>query len=79
VQGFFGPSVPDYESYNPYNGASSGTDFVRNHQAAAIDFATIHGAQLFSPPAIHIHSLTPLPCLCSPARSVSGPVAALRV
>jgi mannan endo-1,4-beta-mannosidase len=43
VEGFYGPSSPDRVVYNPNSFAQQvGTDFVRNHQALGIDFASVH-------------------------------------
>ncbi|KAI3831173.1 hypothetical protein MKW92_047311 [Papaver armeniacum] len=43
VEGFYGPSTPDRVQLNPNNFAQQvGTDFIRNHQALGIDFASVH-------------------------------------
>lgn len=43
MEGFYGPSSPDRIESNPYNCAhQEGTDFIHHHQAAGIDFASIH-------------------------------------
>jgi mannan endo-1,4-beta-mannosidase len=42
-EGFFGPSTPLYLYANPGPWAQlEGVDFVRNHRAPGIDFASIH-------------------------------------
>ncbi|KAI0531344.1 hypothetical protein KFK09_000897 [Dendrobium nobile] len=43
LEGFYGNSTPDRLKFNPdsYSG-QVGTDFIRNHQAMGIDFATTH-------------------------------------
>lgn len=43
MEGFYGPCSPDRVKFNPYSCAhQEGTDFIRHHQAAGIDFASIH-------------------------------------
>ncbi|GLJ36376.1 hypothetical protein SUGI_0730210 [Cryptomeria japonica] len=43
TEGFYGPCSPAKLQFNPYNCAhQEGTDYIRNHQAAGIDFASIH-------------------------------------
>ncbi|KAK8959784.1 Mannan endo-1,4-beta-mannosidase 6 [Platanthera guangdongensis] len=43
VEGFYGPSTPNRQQFNPNTlSAQVGTDFIRNHQALGIDFATVH-------------------------------------
>jgi mannan endo-1,4-beta-mannosidase len=43
MEGFYGPSVADRLKFNPYSSAQKeGTDFIRNHQALGIDFASVH-------------------------------------
>lgn len=43
VEGFYGPSSPDRAIFNPNSFAQQvGTDFIRNHQALGIDFASVH-------------------------------------
>ncbi|XP_026457168.1 mannan endo-1,4-beta-mannosidase 6-like [Papaver somniferum] len=43
VEGFYGPSTPDRVQLNPNKVAQQvGTDFIRNHQALGIDFASVH-------------------------------------
>lgn len=43
VEGFYGPSSPDRLQFNPNTYAQQvGTDFIRNHQALGIDFASVH-------------------------------------
>ncbi|KAL8167272.1 hypothetical protein V2J09_008771 [Rumex salicifolius] len=42
-EGFYGPSTPDKASFNPNSYATQvGTDFIRNHQALGVDFASAH-------------------------------------
>ncbi|XP_031498989.1 mannan endo-1,4-beta-mannosidase 6-like isoform X2 [Nymphaea colorata] len=42
-EGFYGPSSPDKVQFNPNTFAQQiGTDFLRNHKAFAIDFASAH-------------------------------------
>uniref|UniRef100_A0A0D9XNF9 mannan endo-1,4-beta-mannosidase n=1 Tax=Leersia perrieri TaxID=77586 RepID=A0A0D9XNF9_9ORYZ len=43
TEGFYAPSAPELLPVNPdeYSG-NAGTDFIRNHQAAGIDLASIH-------------------------------------
>lgn len=42
-EGFYGPSSPDRQRFNPNSFAEqAGTDFVRNHRALGIDFASAH-------------------------------------
>ncbi|KAK9723746.1 hypothetical protein RND81_05G022600 [Saponaria officinalis] len=42
-EGFYGPSTPDRVQFNPNSYATQvGTDFVRNHQAVGVDFASVH-------------------------------------
>ncbi|KAH9318571.1 hypothetical protein KI387_020340 [Taxus chinensis] len=43
VEGFYGPSKPARLQFNPNTYAQQvGTDFIRNHQALGIDFASVH-------------------------------------
>ncbi|KAG9443266.1 hypothetical protein H6P81_014606 [Aristolochia fimbriata] len=43
VEGFYGPSTPNRVQFNPNTLAQQvGTDFVRNHQALGVDFASAH-------------------------------------
>ncbi|GLT41725.1 hypothetical protein SLA2020_157680 [Shorea laevis] len=43
VEGFYGPSAPKRAQYNPNSYAIQvGTDFIRNHQALGVDFASVH-------------------------------------
>lgn len=43
MEGFYGPCSPDRINSNPYICAhQEGTDFIRHHQVAGIDFASIH-------------------------------------
>uniref|UniRef100_A0A0D6R9C9 mannan endo-1,4-beta-mannosidase n=1 Tax=Araucaria cunninghamii TaxID=56994 RepID=A0A0D6R9C9_ARACU len=43
TEGFYGSSSVDRIEFNPYSCAhQEGTDFIRNHQASGIDFASIH-------------------------------------
>nr|DAD25744.1 TPA_asm: hypothetical protein HUJ06_027212 [Nelumbo nucifera] len=43
VEGFYGPSKPDRVQFNPNTYAQQvGTDFIRNHQALGVDFASVH-------------------------------------
>ncbi|RZC62929.1 hypothetical protein C5167_024689 [Papaver somniferum] len=43
VEGFYGPLTPDRVQLNPNKVAQQvGTDFIRNHQALGIDFASVH-------------------------------------
>ncbi|KAI3991559.1 hypothetical protein MKX01_040569 [Papaver californicum] len=43
VEGFYGPSTLDRVQFNPNKVAQqAGTDFIRNHQALGIDFASVH-------------------------------------
>ncbi|KAL5711500.1 mannan endo-1,4-beta-mannosidase [Ranunculus cassubicifolius] len=43
LEGFYGPSTSDRVHFNPNTYAQQvGTDFVRNHQALGIDFASVH-------------------------------------
>ncbi|OVA17311.1 Glycoside hydrolase [Macleaya cordata] len=43
LEGFYGPSTPDRVGFNPNTFAQQvGTDFIRNHQALGIDFASVH-------------------------------------
>ncbi|KAJ0979186.1 hypothetical protein J5N97_014660 [Dioscorea zingiberensis] len=43
VEGFYGPSTQERLQENPNNFAGQvGTDFIRNHQALGIDFASVH-------------------------------------
>ncbi|KAH9290573.1 hypothetical protein KI387_034690, partial [Taxus chinensis] len=43
TEGFYGPYSLDRIEFNPYSCAhQEGTDFIRNHQAVGIDFASIH-------------------------------------
>ncbi|XP_058110712.1 mannan endo-1,4-beta-mannosidase 6 [Magnolia sinica] len=42
-EGFYGPSTPDRAQFNPNTFSTQvGTDFMRNHQAFGIDFASVH-------------------------------------
>ncbi|XP_049935938.1 mannan endo-1,4-beta-mannosidase 6-like isoform X2 [Nymphaea colorata] len=42
-EGFYGPSSPDKVQFNPNTSVKQvGTDFLRNHKAFAIDFASAH-------------------------------------
>ena len=43
TEGFYGPSSPDKDGFNPNTYATQvGTDFIRNNQALGIDFASVH-------------------------------------
>ncbi|KAL6508103.1 Mannan endo-1,4-beta-mannosidase 6 [Orobanche gracilis] len=43
LEGFYGPSTPNKVQYNPNTYAQQvGTDFIRNHQALGVDFASVH-------------------------------------
>lgn len=43
LEGFYGPSAPDRTKFNPNSYATQvGTDFIRNHQALGVDFASVH-------------------------------------
>ncbi|XP_057842891.2 mannan endo-1,4-beta-mannosidase 6 [Cryptomeria japonica] len=43
MEGFYGLSAPDRLQFNPYSTTQDeGTDFIRNHQAFGIDFASVH-------------------------------------
>ncbi|XP_022722492.1 mannan endo-1,4-beta-mannosidase 6-like isoform X2 [Durio zibethinus] len=43
LEGFYGPSAPARAQFNPNSYATQvGTDFIRNHQALGIDFASVH-------------------------------------
>ncbi|XVF84146.1 hypothetical protein PTKIN_Ptkin17bG0002300 [Pterospermum kingtungense] len=43
VEGFYGPSAPARAQFNPNSYATQvGTDFLRNHQALGVDFASVH-------------------------------------
>ncbi|XP_020085997.1 mannan endo-1,4-beta-mannosidase 6-like [Ananas comosus] len=43
TEGFYGLSTPDRQQVNPNTYAGQvGTDFIRNHQALGIDFASVH-------------------------------------
>ncbi|XXG40047.1 hypothetical protein AAC387_Pa01g0855 [Persea americana] len=43
LEGFYGPSTPDRAPFNPNTFSTQvGTDFIRNHQAFGIDFASVH-------------------------------------
>ncbi|KAK6266441.1 hypothetical protein QUC31_017278 [Theobroma cacao] len=43
LEGFYGPSAPARAQFNPNSYATQvGTDFVRNHQALGVDFASVH-------------------------------------
>ncbi|KAJ4972366.1 hypothetical protein NE237_005465 [Protea cynaroides] len=43
LEGFYGPSTPDRIQSNPNTFAQQvGTDFIRNHQALGVDFASVH-------------------------------------
>lgn len=43
VEGFYGPSTPERLQLNPNTCAGDeGTDFIRNHQVAGVDFASVH-------------------------------------
>ncbi|CAH9101203.1 unnamed protein product [Cuscuta epithymum] len=42
-EGFYGPSTPSRTQFNPNTYAQQvGTDFIRNHQALGVDFASAH-------------------------------------
>ena len=41
-EGYYGASTPELLAHNPTRDASSGSDFVRNHQLPAVDVAVIH-------------------------------------
>ncbi|KAF8394809.1 hypothetical protein HHK36_018745 [Tetracentron sinense] len=42
-EGFYGPSTPDRVQFNPNTDATQvGTDFIRNHRALGVDFASVH-------------------------------------
>ncbi|GKV03006.1 hypothetical protein SLEP1_g15373 [Rubroshorea leprosula] len=43
LEGFYGPSAPERAQFNPNSYATQvGTDFIRNHQALGVDFASVH-------------------------------------
>ncbi|KAK4253412.1 hypothetical protein QN277_010725 [Acacia crassicarpa] len=43
LEGFYGPSTPQRVQFNPNTYAQQvGTDFIRNHQALGVDFASVH-------------------------------------
>ncbi|KAI4353569.1 hypothetical protein L6164_002508 [Bauhinia variegata] len=43
LEGFYGPSTPQRFQFNPNTYAQLvGTDFIRNHQALGVDFASVH-------------------------------------
>ncbi|KAH7515105.1 hypothetical protein FEM48_Zijuj11G0160800 [Ziziphus jujuba var. spinosa] len=43
LEGFYGPSTPNKVQFNPNTYAQQvGTDFIRNHQALGVDFASVH-------------------------------------
>ncbi|XP_052171990.1 mannan endo-1,4-beta-mannosidase 6 isoform X2 [Diospyros lotus] len=43
LEGFYGPSTPNKVHFNPNTYAQQvGTDFIRNHQALGVDFASVH-------------------------------------
>lgn len=43
LEGFYGPSTLDRVQFNPNTYAQQvGTDFIRNHQALGVDFASVH-------------------------------------
>eukprot|EP00268_Persea_americana_P047928 TRINITY_DN5023_c0_g1_i2.p1 TRINITY_DN5023_c0_g1~~TRINITY_DN5023_c0_g1_i2.p1 ORF type:complete len:231 (-),score=37.52 TRINITY_DN5023_c0_g1_i2:254-946(-) len=43
LEGFYGPSTPDRARFNPNTFSTQvGTDFIRNHRAFGIDFASVH-------------------------------------
>ncbi|CAL9062540.1 mannan endo-1,4-beta-mannosidase 8 [Musa acuminata AAA Group] len=43
VEGFYGPSTPERLQLNPNTCAGdAGTDFIRNHRVAGVDFASVH-------------------------------------
>ncbi|KAJ4832550.1 Mannan endo-1,4-beta-mannosidase 6, partial [Turnera subulata] len=43
LEGFYGPSAPERTQFNPNSYATQvGTDFIRNHQALGVDFASVH-------------------------------------
>ncbi|TYJ15220.1 hypothetical protein E1A91_A10G169600v1 [Gossypium mustelinum] len=43
LEGFYGPSAPARTQFNPNSYATQvGTDFIRNHQALGVDFASVH-------------------------------------
>ncbi|KAJ1407165.1 Glycoside hydrolase superfamily [Sesbania bispinosa] len=43
MEGFYGPSTPQRVQFNPNTYAQQvGTDFIRNHQALGVDFASVH-------------------------------------
>lgn len=43
TEGFYGPSTPERLQNNPNTFAAQvGTDFIRNHRALGIDFASAH-------------------------------------
>ncbi|XP_077216415.1 glycosyl hydrolase superfamily protein [Tasmannia lanceolata] len=43
LEGFYGPSTPDKVQFNPNTFAQQvGTDFLRNHRAFGVDFASVH-------------------------------------
>ncbi|WVZ07568.1 hypothetical protein V8G54_020914 [Vigna mungo] len=43
LEGFYGPSTPQRTQFNPNTYATQvGTDFVRNHLALGVDFASVH-------------------------------------
>jgi len=42
-EGFYGPSTPERLHLNPNTFVNElGTDFIRNHQAPGLDFASVH-------------------------------------
>ncbi|CAK9144445.1 unnamed protein product [Ilex paraguariensis] len=43
LEGFYGPSTPNRAQFNPNTYAQQvGTDFIRNHLALGVDFASVH-------------------------------------
>lgn len=43
LEGFYGPSTPNRAQFNPNSYATQvGTDFIRNHMALGVDFASAH-------------------------------------
>jgi len=43
LEGFYGPSTPQRTQFNPNTYATQvGTDFIRNHLALGVDFASVH-------------------------------------
>ncbi|XP_031126615.1 mannan endo-1,4-beta-mannosidase 6 isoform X1 [Ipomoea triloba] len=43
LEGFYGPSTPNRAQFNPNTYATQvGTDFIRNHMALGVDFASAH-------------------------------------